>query len=216
MWLARLFAQHYSFMRVWLRHCLIKTLQSLRGYNSFEGQLNIMYRNKHKKKSIKIITDADAQSLRSPAQDFTGLSRKLNWAKWNSFGIKGQSVFSAVCFSWAERQDDICYSSETVWLTEALSDVLKLPDKIPGKEIKKRSRKIEKSLSALPRGVSNVWPCSTLSAEKLNLSLNLNPCHFLTSSLVAFSLDLIQYRSNIRCIFQTCFSLSIFFLHHNE
>ncbi|XP_060799828.1 ankyrin repeat and protein kinase domain-containing protein 1 isoform X2 [Neoarius graeffei] len=48
--------------------------------------------------------------------------------------------------------------SETVWMTEALSDVLKLPDKIPGREMKQRSRKIEKSLSALQSGDSKDTP----------------------------------------------------------
>ncbi|KAK2831302.1 hypothetical protein Q7C36_016388 [Tachysurus vachellii] len=46
---------------------------------------------------------------------------------------------------------------ETVRMTEALSDVLKLPDKIPGRVIKKRSHKIEKfqCLPALQRGDSH-------------------------------------------------------------
>lgn len=44
-------------------------------------------------------------------------------------------------------------------MTEALSDVLKLPDKIPSREVNKRSQKIEKPqcLLALQREVSDVW-----------------------------------------------------------
>ncbi|XP_053502905.1 ankyrin repeat and protein kinase domain-containing protein 1 [Ictalurus furcatus] len=69
-----------------------------------------------------------------------------------------EEMISIMQFCWCQDSSERPAFSETVWLTEALSDVLKLPDKIPGKEIKKRSRKIEKSLSALPRGNSNDTP----------------------------------------------------------
>ncbi|MCI4385750.1 hypothetical protein PGIGA_G00054400 [Pangasianodon gigas] len=59
---------------------------------------------------------------------------------------------------WRQDSSERPAFSETVWMTEALSEALKLPDKIPGREMKKRSHKIEKSLSALQRGDSNDTP----------------------------------------------------------
>lgn len=95
---------------------------------------------------------------------------------------------------YTSQKDDICFSSETVWMTEALSDVLKLPDKIPGKDMK-MSRKIEKSLPVFQKGVSHVAHCQHKRKK--------NEIKFPTSSLVAFRLDLIQCRPN-RCINITC------------
>ncbi|XP_026779858.3 ankyrin repeat and protein kinase domain-containing protein 1 [Pangasianodon hypophthalmus] len=59
---------------------------------------------------------------------------------------------------WRQDSSERPAFSETVWMTEALSEALKLPDKIPDREMKKRSHKIEKSLSALQRGDSNDIP----------------------------------------------------------
>lgn len=76
--------------------------------------------------------------------------------------------FKVLLLSCATQQDDTVpvFLSDMVWSTKTLSDVLKLPDTFPDKEMMKRSCKIEKSLSALQRGVSNIRPCSALTAEK--------------------------------------------------
>ncbi|KAI4904547.1 hypothetical protein NFI96_029608 [Prochilodus magdalenae] len=62
--------------------------------------------------------------------------------------------------SWHQNCSQRPAFSETVWMTEALSDVLKIPDMIPGKEINKMPLKLRPSLSVWHRTLSIL--CSVL------------------------------------------------------
>ncbi|KAK3531188.1 hypothetical protein QTP70_015148 [Hemibagrus guttatus] len=64
-----------------------------------------------------------------------------------------EEMISIMQQCWRQDSSERPAFYETVCMTEALSDVLKLPDKIPGRELNKRSQRIEKirCLSALQR-----------------------------------------------------------------
>ncbi|KAM9469040.1 ankyrin repeat and protein kinase domain-containing protein 1 [Clarias gariepinus] len=75
-----------------------------------------------------------------------------------------EEMISIMQQCWHQDSSERPAFSETVWMTEALSDVLKLPDKIPGKDMK-MSRKIEKSLPVFQKGDSTETPDELLDKD---------------------------------------------------
>ncbi|KAF7699914.1 ankyrin repeat and protein kinase domain-containing protein 1 [Silurus meridionalis] len=69
-----------------------------------------------------------------------------------------EEMISIMQQCWCQDSSERLSFSETVCMTEALSEALKLPDSIPGGEMKKRSCKFEKPLPSLNRGDSSDTP----------------------------------------------------------